>query len=282
MKENQDRNPQNVPEEESNAARIIRALGGDEEKVLDEPLKINKWENFWYHHKTKVIMIAAFTFMIGVAVVQCSSQTNPDVNLIYSGPDYITANMNRDFCDMLETFMPDYNEDGKKYAQLNDMVFKTQNQIEEFESEMAENGNEGAIDRLANSQMSERFTYEIFGSEASICLLAWDQYEMVASSGGFIRLDEMFDEIPEGAVDEYGILFSETKLYKFYDSAKIFPEDTVLAIRKLSTMSAITGVKKAEQLHENNRDMFIRMINFEYPEGYVPPEETKNAESEQN
>ena len=72
--------------------------------------------------------------------------------------------------------------------------------------------------------------------------------------------------------------FSETKLCKFYDAAKIFPDDAVIALRRLSTMSVFTGKKKAEKKYEYNLDFFKKMLTFDYPEGYIPPEETVTAE----
>ncbi|MBQ4353942.1 MAG: hypothetical protein IJC71_03515 [Clostridia bacterium] len=282
MEDNKNNRPASDEAQESNAARRIRALGEDlQENACDEPLEINRWENFWYHHKAKVIIIAAFTFIIGVAVIQFVSRSNPDVSLIYSGPDYITANMNQAFCDVLEGIMDDYDGDGKKYAQLNDLVFMTEEQIAQFEAQMEALGEEGTFDRIANAQASERFTYEIFGSEASICLLAKEQYEMVRAEGGFVKLSELFgEELPEGAVDEYGVLFADTKLCRFYDAAKIFPDGTILALRRLSTMSALTGKQKAERMHSRCTDLFKKMLTFDYPEGYVPPEETSAAEQE--
>ena len=246
MEEKRDRREDGGEETaESNAARRIRALDEDAYKAEpDEPLEINKWENFWYHNKAKVIIIAAFTFIIGVALIQFIRHSDPDVSMIYSGPEYITPNENQSFCDILEDLMDDYDGDGKKYVQLNDLVFMTEEQIEEFERRTEEAGDKGAVDRIANKQTSERFTYEIFGSEASICLLARDQYEMVKAEGGFLPLSGIFDEIPEGAVDDYGVLFRDTKLCRFYTAAQIFPQDAVLALRRVSTMSALTGKQK--------------------------------------
>lgn len=274
MEEN--KNKQNESENvESNAARRIRAMGDNTSgNEPEEPLKINKWENFWYHNKTKVIIIAVFAFIIGVAVVQYATHANPDVSVIYAGPDYITPNMNQAFCDVLENLADDYDGNGKTYVQLNDLVFMTENQIAAFEEAARENGDEGTVDRISNKQTSERFTYEIFGSEASICILAEEQYEMVKGEGGFLPLKEIFDEVPEGAIDDYGVRFSETKLCKFYDSAKIFPEDTVIALRRVSTMSALTGKQKAERMHVRSTDLFKKILEFDYPEGYEPPEET--------
>ena len=260
-------------ENESNEAKRLRAMGGTNEIKEEEPLKINKLENFWYHYRFRIIMISAFAFIIAVASWQFFTRQNPDVSIMYAGPEYITANQNKAFCEVLQGMMTDYNGDGKKYVQLNDMIFMSDDQMSEYVESMAEEGETAVVDKLSNKQTYERFTYEIFGGESVICILSEDQYQAVASEGGFLPLSEIFDEIPEGAIDGYGIRFSETKLCKFYDAAKIFPDDAVIALRRLSTMSAITGKKKAERQYEYHLDFFKKMINFEYPEGYVPSEE---------
>ncbi len=262
-------------ENESIAAKRLKALGDDTtpQSEDEEPVKINKLANFWYHNKAKIIVISVFSIILSIGVVQLASRNNPDVNLIYGGPEYITPNENRDFCKLLESIMPDYNEDGKVYAQLNDLVFMSEAQVEELLAKAEENGEKAAVDLLSNKQMSERFTYEIFGGESVICILSEDQYNSVKGEGGFLPLSEIFDELPEGVIDEYGVRFCDTKLYKFYDSAKIFPDDAVIALRRLSTLSVFTGKKKAEINYEYHRDLFKRILEFEYPEGYTPDAE---------
>ncbi len=275
MEENRECPIDSEETQESNAARRIRVLEKDDGSEAEkQPIRVNKWSNFWYHHKWKVIIISAFTFMIGVALAQVIQQSSPDVRILYAGPDYISPNMNQKFCDVMENLMEDYDGNGKKYAQLTDFVFMTEGQLADFEAKLEEAGENGTVDRFANAQASERFIYEIFGSEASLCFLARDQYEMVKASGGFLPLSEVFgDEIPDGAVDDCGVLLRDTKLYKFYDAVHIFPEDTVVALRRLSTMSAITGKSKAEKLHARGTDVFKKLLTFEYPEGYTPAEE---------
>ena len=262
--------------EESNAARRLRMLGEDTDgEGDDEPLEIDRWGNFWYHHKWKVVMITVFGIIIGVAVAQFAGQQNPDVYVLYGGPLYITPNENQMFCDAVESFCPDYNEDGKTYVQLNDMVFMTENQLNEMIAAAEENDEDIAYDRLANAQVQERFTYEIFGGEAAICILAEEQYEEVCGSGGFLPLAELYaeDELPEGRIDEYGVRLSETKFWKFYGTQDMFPEDAVIALRRVSTMSALTGKSRAEKIHAYSSDLFCRILDFEYPEGYVEPAE---------
>ena len=278
-----DKNEQNIPEEESNAARRIRMLGQDsDDDVEEEELEIDRWGNFWYHHKWKVVMTAVFGVIIGVAVAQFAGQQNPDVRVIYGGPLYITPNESQMFCDAVETICPDFNDDGKTYVQLNDMVFMTENQMNEMIALAEENDEDVAYDRLSNAQVQERFTYEIFGGEASICILAEEQYQEVSGSGGFMTLAELFGEenIPEGAIDDYGVRLAETKFWKFYGTAEMFPADAVIALRRVSTMSAITGKSKAEKLHANSAEVFRNIMNYEYPEGYVEPEEEPVPETE--
>lgn len=274
--ENENINKNETPETDENeslAARRIKALGEDKQETeTEEPVKINRLANIWYHYKVRIIIIAAFAFIISVAMAQYLSRSDPDVYILYAGPDYITANGNTEFCDVLESLIDDCNGDNKVYVQLNDMVFMTEDQANAYIEYCDETGEDMMLDMLSNKQMNERFTYEVFGGDASICIFSEDQYDSVAEADGFMKLETLFDEIPEGAIDEYGVRLSETKLYKFYDCARIFPEDAVIAIRKVSTMSAITGKKKAEKRHGWSEELFKAILNFEYPEGYVPTE----------
>ena len=263
----------NTPEDdyvpESNAAHRIRMRGEMEPDVEEPELEINKWQNFWFHNKVKVIMIAVFSFILLVAGIQYFSRVNPDVYVLYAGPDYITANENKTFCESLSKIMDDYNGDGRKLAQLTDFIFMTDSQLADYKAKCEELNAEPVFDLFSNNQTSEKYSYEIFGGNASICILAEDQYLEIRAAGGFIPLSELFEETPEGAYDEFGVRLSETKFYKFYGTANMFPDDCVIAIRKLSTMSALTGRKAGEKKHAYQVDAFKRLIGFEYPEGYI-------------
>lgn len=261
---------------ESNAARRMRLRGEDMgEDVKTDDIKVNWLQNFWYHNKLTVIVVAVFAVMIAVGVTQYVNQSNPDVYVIYGGPEHLTANEAKDFADLLGDIGEDYNGDGKNLVQINEFVFMTPEQVDEITSAPDEDGYDVTVNLNTNMETYERYSYEIFGNESIICILGEGQYEEVKNAGGFIPLAELFNEIPEGAIDEYGVRFSETKLYKFYTEAQIFSDDAVIAIRKLSTMSAITGQKRAEKLHGYAKDLYLKILNFEYPEGYVEPEKAE-------
>lgn len=255
---------------ESNEAKKLRLLGGVADDVPKEPLKINKTANFWYHNKVKILISAFFIFMITVATVQYASREKPDITMLYAGPDYISPREAEAVCRVIETVTGDINGDGKALAALNSMVFMTDDQAEKFKAQAAEAGEEAALDMAANKKTSERFTYEVFGAGSSICLLARSQYEYVVQEGGFVPLVELFDAPVSGAIDEYGVLLCETKLYEFYDALHVFPEDTVIAMRKMSTIPSFAGKQKAEREYENNRKTVKKLMDFEYPAGYIP------------
>lgn len=260
---------------ESNVAKRLRLTGNDpqaEGNYDDIPQTFtSRIGNFWYHHKTKVFITAFFVIAIGVAVGQFVSQSNPDVYILYSGPEYITANDNQGFCSAIRELMTeDYNDDGEKKVRLTDIIYSTQSQMEKAQAEAEARGDEFSFDIVSNQNMAEKFTYEVFGSDSIICILSEEQYTQVMASGGFLPLSEIFgDGEIKGAIDEYGIRFNETNFYEFYDSTHIFPDDAVLAIRRVSTMSALTGQKKAEKAHAYHLELFKKIVNFEFPEGYV-------------
>ncbi|MBE6599554.1 MAG: hypothetical protein E7638_08945 [Ruminococcaceae bacterium] len=260
---------------ESNAARRLRLTGESTDSRLDLSDVPNDFKskliNFWYHHKVKVLMTAFFAFALSVVIVQFASQSDPDLFLMYAGPDYLAPSDSSRFSDTMKELAEDYNGDGEVKIRITDIIFSTDAQMEAAKAEAAARGEEFTFDGMLNQNNSEKFTYEVFSDNAIICILAEDQYREVAAAKGFVPLRDIFgDTSVKGAIDEYGIRFSETDFYEFYASARIFPEDAVLAIRKLSTISAITGKSKAEKVHAYHVEVFRRMAAFEFPEGYVP------------
>jgi len=271
MENKPERDNENIEKEtiESNAAKVLKARYKEEEKSEEQIRKGNFWENFWYHHKWKVVMIGVFGFMGITLLVQFLQQSNPDIHILYAGPDYITANQNQKFCRILGDMMEDYNGDGEKKAILSDIIFLSAAQAEAAEAEALQRGEEYAVNWQTNNQTSEQFTYEIMAGDSLLCLLSEDQYKMVLTGDGFVPLSEVFDEIPETAMDEYGIRFSETEFCRFYSDAQIFPEDTVLALRRVTSINQIRSPKKMEALHGFHRDLFEKIVQFTFPDGYT-------------
>lgn len=260
---------------ESNAARRLRLLGGSEggdpsgDASDDGAVKVNKLANFWEYNRTKIIIISVFAVLLGILLAQLISRQNPDISIIYAGPDYITPNESKAFTSVVSGMVGDLNGDGKALVMLEDLVFMSDGQIADYLESAQYDDEAAAVDGMNNRETRDRFMYEIFAGDAMLCILAEDQYRMVEEGGGFMRLEDVLGYTPEGAIDEYGVRFAETKFCKFYDSAKIFPADAVIALRTLPTSSKLTGKKRLEKLHEYHTEAFRKIVMFDYPEGYV-------------
>ena len=271
---------QNTPESEpeSNAARRLRMTGAEQEDSIHEgkAAKGSFWADFWYHHKWKVIIGAAFAFILITGISQYAAHSDPDITMLYAGTKYITATQNQKLTDILETMTEDRNGDRKTYVQLNDVVFYTEDQLNDYIAWCEENGEDMTVDRLANKHANDRYVQQVW-ADPLICIFSEDQYAEVARSGGFTTLADLFGDdagaleaLGDAAIDEYGVRFSETKFAQFYDAAQIFPKDAVIAVRTLPTMAALTGKKKAQEALDANKEMLRKILTFEFPEGYDP------------
>ena len=269
--EKQSRKPEENEEQyESNAARRLKALGGEDAPTEEEPVKVDRLANFWLYNKTKILIGGAFAVILIVALVQLLNKQNPDVSILYAGPDYITPNDSRALCSVIENMTGDMNGDGRSYVLLEDIVFMSDGQIEEYIEAAKADNEDAAVDTLKNAEIADRFVYEVFAGDAMLCFLAEDQYETVRDGGGFERLDGIFGEIPNGAIDEYGVRLCDTDFAKFYSSVTtdVFPKDTVIALRTIPTASALTGKKRYEKLHDCAERAMKAIVRFEFPEGY--------------
>jgi len=259
--------------QQSNSARVLQALGSQTEEEQIQVEKESWLSNFWYHHKWKTIIIAAFAFMFITLGAQFAGKSNPDIKILYAGPLYFTPNQSQSVSLCLYDLMDDYNGDGEKKIIFNDLVYMTAQQMLDAQEAALAAGEEFAVDRQSNAQTAEQFTYEIMAGDSLICLFAPDQYESVASAQAFVPLEEIFGYLPEGAVDECGLRLCETRFYKYYNQMQIFGEDTIIALRKLTTFNKMKNEEKMEKIHGYHKDLFCKIVTFTYPEGYVPPEE---------
>lgn len=274
MEDNTQKNTPDSTEQLSNAARVIRAMESDAlAQPEDIPVRGNPIANFWYHHKWKVIVTGVFLFMGITLLTQFLNKSNPDITLLYAGPDYITANDNRKFCTALSGIMDDYNGDGEKKILLNDIIYMTSDQIRAAKALADENGDDFVYNQQANAQTAEQFTYEIMAGDSLLCFLCEDQYETVRDVGGFVPLAEIFDIVPESAVDEYGLRLYDTPFAQYFTISHIFPEETIVALRKVTTISQVRGQAKMEKKMAWHRDLFTKIVNFTFPEGFTPETE---------
>ncbi len=222
---------------------------------------VGKWfENFWYHYKIHTIIAAVAIFTLVISMVQLMAKEECDYYLLYAGPTYVAV---QDLAFMevaVEDLADDYDKNGKVAISIEDVVIMSPDeQREAVEAGVVVNGD------YMNTTMNS-FYQQIIGGDAVICMLSPYMYGIVREADGFLPLSEVFAEIPDTAYDEYGIILSETDFGKYYNGINDLPKDTILCVRRLSTMAKFKGEKKTKAAHAASVELFKNMVLFEVPE----------------
>ena len=244
--------------------------------------KIFKWlDNFWYHYKWVTLVTAFFTVTLLIIIIQMITKTNPDSNILYGGPAVLTANQTKEIENAFNALLPeDFNGDGEKITSLQAITLMTKEQIAKAEAEAAENSSVFVYNPHSLENNKTSFSTQLFSGEYVICLIDPEQYKNAYKAGGFAPLSELFGEnnIPEYAYDDCALLLSETNFSKFFTAMSVFPDDTLICVRKMSSVSAIKGKSKAEREYNNQLRLFYSIIAFTPPEGFSSNEyETESA-----
>lgn len=256
---------------ESAAARRIKALGldntpnGDSASGDGAAVRGSFWDNFWYHHKWKTIIISVSLVVLLICTLQMCTRESYDVYLMYAGPGYLTPNETRSAQDAVKQIMPDYNGDGQRGVMLTVFNYLNPAQIEEKMAQAEADGVDLSVDQLGNAAVLNQFDMEVMSGESVIYLLDPALYESIRYAGGLIPLSEIFETVPAAAIDECGIRFGDTDYAKSFSIFENLPEDTVLCIRRVSTMAVFKGQKKTERIHSYHVDLLRQMMAFTAP-----------------
>ncbi len=226
--------------------------------------KVALWfENFWYHHKWKTIIISFFTIVLAVCLLQLTENEKLDIEVLYAGPVNITVPHRENIIMAYESVMQgDYNKDGEKNVGLYALFIMSGEQIQNV-YDKAEPSESPYINTQIIAQDKQTFDTEIMAGDSVICMLDPWLYDYVRDAGGFLTLEEVLGYVPEGT-DEYGcgIKLSSTAFGQFFSGVSDLPEDTVLCVRRLSTFSQLKGKKQAAEKHEYALDVFRDVMAF--------------------
>lgn len=231
----------------------------DKEKFKEPSTGFLKWlDNFWYHYKAQTIIALVVIVTVVISTVQILTKTNYDYHILYAGEKLISMQQSiyiqNAFCEVAD----DYNGDGEVHVALNDIVMLSPEQREAAKDDGAVFNNEA----LRNTMIE--YEQQIIAGDAVIFMLSPYMYEYVKDDGAFLPLSEVLPggSIPECAYDEYAIRLSETDFYKSHNGVDDLPEDTLLVIRRESTMKYLKGAKKTEKMHAACVELFRRLVDY--------------------
>lgn len=232
--------------------------------------RFTRWfDNFWYHNKWKTLGIIFALFVILVCSLQTCEKEKVDVYVMYGGPQLLDGELLMNFRSALKAVMPeDVNGDGEKYAEVVTNFIMSKEEIEAARDEVLEEDSTADfyIDPVFMSQNKQKFDNLIVAGEYSVCFLSPYLYEEVKSAGGFMPLAEIFADMPAGAFDEFGISLAETDFGSYFPGVKSLDPDTVLCMRRISTMGSFLNKGATEKAHEDALKLFRAIVNYEAPD----------------
>lgn len=232
--------------------------------------RFTKWfDNFWYHNKWKTLGIIFALFVVLVCSLQTCEKEKVDAYVMYGGPQVLDGEVLMNFRSALKAVMPeDVNGDGEKYAEVVTNFIMSKEEIEAAREEaLAEDSTaDFYIDPVFMSQNKQKFDNLIVAGEYSVCFLSPYLYEEVKAAGGFMPLSEIFTEMPAGAFDDFGIRLAETDFGTYFPGVRSLNPDTVLCIRRISTMGSFLNKGATEKAHEEALELFRAIVNYEAPD----------------
>lgn len=225
----------------------------------------SKLDNFWFYHKWHILLVLFVVTVLLVCILQSRENKKDDVVLMFAGPYKLTATEVAALRTGLNDVMPaDFNEDGEKYAEM--VMMQIFSEAQEAEIRATPEGEVppylGYIDSYYNDEQVTSFDNLVLAGEYSICILDSWLYERVKGAGGFRKLSDVLGYTPEAALDEYGVLLSDTDFAKAYPVCEVLPEGTVICLRAKGVMNSLVNHKKSEREYADAEQMFRAILNF--------------------
>lgn len=235
-----------------------------EEIVIDN--RVLRWlDNFWYHHKWPVIIIAFFVIVGMVSFTQCSQRETGDITLVYAGGYTMTAEEQANLIDVFDAVALQI-EDSKE-APLTTLLSHYSVYTEE-EMKAACTDADGTYSASAYASFKQvtqdhlkTFGTYIMTGESGIWLVSEYVYEIQNLKKLARPLDDLFSTVPKGAIDNYAIRLSDTELYSYYDALKCLPEDTLIVMSQPLAMGQVSN----EEVYQDYLSLYYAMIQFKAP-----------------
>ncbi len=230
--------------------------------------KILTWlDNFWYHHKWKLIIGLFFAIVIIVGVVQIVNKEDTDIDVtIATHTIYYAENVDAIEKTLISLLPSDLNGDGKKNVHTN--LFKIYSEDEMKEVNEAETDAEGHpiiyADSTHNKEQMQQYNSYIMTGQCSLMIISEYLYNDLVSRRTdeilLVPMSEIFGEdMPEGVTkDGYGVKLTETGAYKYLDGLRSLPRDSVVCLMR----PFVIGGGDAAEKYEHGVEYLKSIVEF--------------------
>lgn len=237
--------------------KAYAAEGGERVKPRLSPSDI------WTYYKWHILIAVFFIVIFTVLITQALTKEKFDVKVLYAGPAILTDNERNAVCEALSQQIDgDYNGDGKKNAELFDLILMSNEEL----SEMYELGvSDYVLNPSVIQDNRETLSVNAMAGEYVIFMIDVDYYGSLYENGAFLTLDSL--GVTSGTrYDDCSVYLKSLDIAKFYTAFDVFPDDTLICVKRLS----VNAKEKMALLWEENKRYFKLFTDFKLPEGFTP------------
>ncbi len=202
-------------------------------------------ENYWYHYKWQTVFGVFFLIVGIICIVQTFNVQSYDAYVMYAGNYQMSRVEFLDMQDEFEKVIEDGDGDGKIVVDMRDIMVLSEEEIKKRKEEGYE-----VMESLIADNLN-LFDQEIFSGEATICLLSPMLFDRANEGGAFLPIAEFVGETDAEYYGECGIYLHSIP-FGSLPGLRDLPEDTILCVRRVSTMASLFGKKEAERDHARN------------------------------
>ncbi len=222
-------------------------------EIVSENRTYNKLQNFWYHNKWTVIVVAFFVIVIAVCTVQMLGKDKYDVSIVYGGTEHMDAEQRAAFVAALQNVLPeDYDGNGKKSVGLVEFqIFSEEEIYTEIETEV-----NGELVTVKKEQVALSWNTEQFSSMQS-AVSKTGEYSLCFAS------PYVYEKLLAGyAVEGKTVRLGDTDFYLYNEAVQALPADTVVCLLRQFTV----GQSSRNEIYNRSVALFDAIVAYDVAE----------------
>ncbi len=225
----------------------------DSTEIVTENRTYNTLQNFWYHNKWTVIVVAFFVCVILVCTMQMFGKEKYDVSIVYGGTAHMDADERAAFVSALQGALPeDYDNNGKKAVGLVEyQIFSEEELYTEIETEV-----DGELITLKKEQVATHWNAEQFSSMQSAVSRTGEYSLCFASPYVYEKL--LAGYVVEGKTVRLG----DTDFYLYNEAVQVLPADTVVCLLRQFAV----GQSSKDDIYNRSVALFDAIVAYDVAE----------------
>ena len=225
----------------------------DSTEIVSENRVYNKLQNFWYHNKWTVIVVAFFVCVVVVCTLQMFGKEKYDVSIVYGGTVRMADDERAAFVGALQSVLPeDYDNNGSKSVGLVEyQIFSEKEIYTEVEKEV-----DGELVTVKEPMVALNWNTEQYSSMQS-AVSKTGEYSLCFAS------PYVYEQLLKGyAVEGKTVRLGDTDFYLYNEAVQVLPADTVVCLLR----QFMVGQSSKDEIYNRSVALFDAIVAYDVAE----------------